>query len=60
MLNKKVFGAVLLAATAVSSTAMAQDRGANTLVGGLIGAAIGHNTGGRDGAIVGATGCSGR
>jgi hypothetical protein len=54
MLNKKCFGAVLLAAAAVSSTAMAQDRGANTVVGALAGAAIGGGVGGRDGALVGA------
>jgi hypothetical protein len=53
MLNKKCVGAVILAAMAVSSTAMAQDRGTNTVVGGLLGAAIGHSAGGRDGAIVG-------
>jgi hypothetical protein len=53
MLNKKCFGAVLLAAAAVSSTAFAQDRGANTVVGALAGAAIGGSVGGRDGAIVG-------
>jgi hypothetical protein len=53
MLNKKCFGAVLLAAAAVSTTAMAQDRGANTVVGALAGAALGHAAGGRDGAIVG-------
>jgi uncharacterized protein YcfJ len=53
MLNKKCFGAVLLAAAAVSTTAMAQDRGANTFVGALAGAALGHAAGGRDGAIVG-------
>jgi uncharacterized protein YcfJ len=53
MLNKKCFGAALLAAAAVSTTAMAQDRGANTFVGALAGAAIGHAAGGRDGAIVG-------
>jgi len=54
MLNKKCFGAVLLAAAAVSSTAMAQDRGANTVIGALAGAAIGGGAGGRDGALVGA------
>jgi hypothetical protein len=54
MLNKKCFGAVLLAAAAVSSTAMAQDRGANTVVGALAGAAIGGSAAGRDGALVGA------
>jgi hypothetical protein len=54
MLNKKCFGAVLLAAAAVSSTAMAQDRGANTVIGALAGAAIGGSAGGRDGALVGA------
>jgi hypothetical protein len=54
MLNKKCFGAVLLAAAAVSSTAMAQDRGANTVIGALAGAAIGGGAAGRDGALVGA------
>lgn len=53
MFNKKCFGAVLLAAAAVSSTAMASDRGVNTAVGAVVGAAIGHSAGGRDGAIVG-------
>src|SRR4030081_3698690 len=53
MLNKKCLGAVILAATAVTSTAMADDRGVNTAVGAVLGAAIGHNTGGRGGAIVG-------
>jgi hypothetical protein len=53
MLNKKCLGAVILAAAAVSSTAMADDRGVNTAVGAVIGAAIGHNSGGRDGALVG-------
>jgi hypothetical protein len=53
MLNKKCFGAVLLAAAAVSSTAMAQDRGVNTAMGALAGAAIGGSVGGRDGALVG-------
>src|SRR6478609_8028690 len=54
MLNKKCFGAVLLAAAAVSSTAMAQDRGANTVIGALAGAAIGGGAAGRNGALVGA------
>ena len=54
MLNKKCFGAVLLATAAVSSTALAQDRGANTAIGALAGAAIGGSAGGRDGALVGA------
>lgn len=54
MLNKKCFGAVLLAAAAVSSTAFAQDRGVNTAVGALAGAAIGGSAGGRNGALVGA------
>ena len=53
MLNKKCFGAVLLAAATVSTTAMADDRGANIFVGALAGAALGHAAGGRDGAIVG-------
>jgi hypothetical protein len=53
MLTKKCLGAALLAAAAVSTTAMADDRGVNTAVGAVLGAAIGHNAGGRDGAIVG-------
>lgn len=53
MLNKTAVGAVLLAALAISSTAMAADRDFNTAAGAVIGAAIGHNSGGRDGAIVG-------
>lgn len=53
MLNIKCLGAVMVAATVFSSTAMANDRGVNTAVGAVIGAAIGHNTGGRDGALVG-------
>jgi hypothetical protein len=53
MLNKKCFGAVLLAAAAVSSTAMAQDRGVNTAIGAIAGAAIGGSAGGRNGALVG-------
>jgi surface antigen len=53
MLNKKCLGAALLAAAAVSGTAMAQDRGMNTAVGAVLGAAVGHSAGGRDGAIVG-------
>jgi hypothetical protein len=53
MLNKKCFGAVMLAAAAVSTSAVASDRGVNTAVGAVLGAAVGHNFGGRDGAIVG-------
>jgi hypothetical protein len=53
MLNKKCLGAALLAAAAVSTTAMADDRGVNTAVGAVLGAAIGHGAGGRNGAIVG-------
>ncbi|WP_296943901.1 YMGG-like glycine zipper-containing protein [uncultured Massilia sp.] len=53
MLKTKCFGAVLLAAAAVSSTAMASDRGVNTAVGAIAGAAIGGSVGGRDGALVG-------
>jgi hypothetical protein len=53
MLKKKCIGAMLLAAAAVSSTAMADDRGVNTVVGALAGAAIGSSVGGRDGALVG-------
>jgi len=53
MLKKKCIGAMLLAAAAVSSTAMADDRGVNTVVGALAGAAIGGSVGGRNGALVG-------
>jgi hypothetical protein len=53
MLKKKCIGAMLLAAAAVSTSAMADDRGVNTVVGALAGAAIGGSVGGRDGALVG-------
>jgi hypothetical protein len=53
MLKKKCIGAMLLAAAAVSTSAMAGDRGVNTVVGALAGAAIGGSVGGRDGALVG-------
>lgn len=53
MLKNKCIGAMLLAAAAVSTTAMADDRGTNTIVGALAGAAIGGSVGGRDGAFVG-------
>jgi hypothetical protein len=53
MLNKLCLGAVLVAAAAGSTTAMANDRGLNTALGAVVGAAIGHSTGARDGAIVG-------
>lgn len=53
MLKNKCFGLMLLAAAAVSSTAMAQDRTGNTIVGALAGAAIGGGINGRNGAIVG-------
>ena len=53
MLNKKCLSAVMLAAAAVSSTAMADDRGVNTAFGAVIGAGIGGSTGGRNGAIIG-------
>lgn len=47
-----IASAVTLSA-AVSTTAVAGDRGVNTAVGAVIGAAVGHSAGGRDGAIVG-------
>ena len=50
MLNKKCFGAVILAAVAVSPSAFAGDRGVNTAVGAVLGAAIGHSAGGSGGA----------
>lgn len=53
MLNKKCFGAVILAAVAVSPSAFAGDRGTNTAVGGVLGAAIGASVGGGGGALVG-------
>jgi hypothetical protein len=53
MLKNKCIGAMLLAAAAVSSTAMADDRGVNTIVGAVAGAAIGGSVGGRNGALVG-------
>jgi Glycine zipper 2TM domain len=53
MLNKKLLGAVMVAAVAVSSAAVADDRDFNTVAGAVVGAAIGHSTGGRNGAIVG-------
>jgi len=53
MLNKKCFGAVILAAVAVSPSAFAGDRGTNTAVGAVLGAAIGGTAGGGGGAIIG-------
>jgi hypothetical protein len=53
MLNKKCFGAVILAAVAVSPSAFAGDRGVNTAVGAVLGAAIGGSAGGSGGALVG-------
>ncbi|UUZ54759.1 glycine zipper 2TM domain-containing protein [Massilia sp. H-1] len=54
MFNTKFVGAALIiAATAVSSTASASDRGVNTAVGAVVGAAIGSSTGSRNGALVG-------
>lgn len=53
MLNKKIVGALLLATMAVSTTALAQDRGFNTVAGAVIGAAIGNSTHDRNGALIG-------
>src|SRR5471032_1242848 len=53
MLNKTVLGVVTLAAAAISSTAMADDRGFDTVAGAVVGAAIGNSTGSRNGALVG-------
>ena len=53
MLKKTFVGAVLLAATAVSTTALAQDRGFNTVAGAVVGAAIGNSTHDRNGAAIG-------
>lgn len=54
MLNKTIVGLVMVAATAISSTAMAAgDRDFNTGAGAVIGAVIGNNSGGAGGAVVG-------
>ena len=53
MLNKKCFGAVILAAVAVSPSAFAGDRDTNTAVGAVLGAAIGGTAGGGGGALIG-------
>ena len=53
MLNKTVLGVVTLAAAAISSTAMADDRGFDTAAGAVVGAAIGAGTGSRNGARIG-------
>ena len=53
MLNKKCFGAVILAAVAVSPSAFAGDRDTNTAVGAVLGAVIGGTAGGGGGALVG-------
>ena len=53
MLKSKTFGAVLLAAVAVSPAAMAGDRGTNTAIGAVLGAVVGHTVGGTGGAVAG-------
>jgi hypothetical protein len=53
MLNKKILGAVMLAAVAASSAAVAGDRDFNTVAGAVVGAAIGHSTGSRNGTVIG-------
>lgn len=54
MLNKLIPGAAVLAALAISSAALAGERDFNTAAGAIVGAAIGSNSGARDGVLVGA------
>lgn len=56
MSNKKWIGVAsvaLLAAAAVSTSAMADNRGINTALGAVVGAVIGNTVGGQNGAVVG-------
>lgn len=58
MLHKKWMGIALLAtaavsATAISTTAFADNRGVNTALGAVVGAVIGNSVGGQDAAIIG-------
>jgi uncharacterized protein YcfJ len=46
-------GIVLLATAAVSTTAVADDRGINTALGAVVGAVIGNSVGGQNAAIIG-------
>lgn len=53
MSHKKWMAVALLATAAVSTTAVADNRGVNTAVGAVLGAVIGNSVGGQDGAMVG-------
>lgn len=53
MLNRKWIGVVLLAAAAVSTTALADNRGVNTALGAVAGAVVGNVVGGQNGAVLG-------
>lgn len=53
MSNKKWIGVALLAAAAVSTNALADNRGVNTALGAVVGAVIGNTVGGQNGAVVG-------
>lgn len=53
MSHKKWIGVALLAAAAVSTNAMADNRGVNTALGAVVGAVIGNTVGGQNGAVVG-------
>jgi hypothetical protein len=53
MLNIKSLGLVIVAAGAICTPALADERAVNTIAGAALGAAIGNHNGGRDGAIIG-------
>lgn len=53
MLSKKWIGMALLAAAAVSTNAMADNRGVNTALGAVAGAVVGNVVGGQNGALIG-------
>ncbi len=53
MFAKKVLIIALLAGAAVSGTARADDPALGAIVGGVVGATIGHSISGRNGAVVG-------
>jgi len=53
MSHKKWMAVALLATAAVSTTAVADNRGVNTAVGAVLGAVIGNSVGGQEGAVVG-------
>ncbi len=53
MINRKWMAAAILSTAAISGVASADGRTSDTLLGAIVGGAIGHGVGGRDGAIVG-------